>query len=64
MFDVLLQWVNNGTCHLGLSQCKDGPGRYGDFHYKIKMVIRPSYLYKYKTVVRLSHLYNGKYLYW
>ena len=42
-----------------LSQCKDGLSRCEDFHYKDKMVMRPSYLYN-------GNPYTGKTtsLYW
>ena len=48
-----------GVKYWSPSQYKDGLSRYGDFHYKDKTVLRPSYLYD-------GNPYTGKtiYLYW
>ena len=58
---IFAQWVSNvmlmGT--RALSQYKDSLSMYGDFHYKDKKVVRPSYLYN-------GNSYTGKSvsLYW
>ena len=45
----------------GLSQRKDGLFRYGDFHYKDQMVVRPSYLYNgYSYTGKTTSLYWGR----
>ena len=41
-----------------LSQYKDSISRYGDSNYKIKMVVRPSYLYLLIHFLNLSILKN------
>ena len=46
--DVFLTGLVGGGAHQGiraLSQYKDHFSRYGNFHYKDKTVVRPSYLY-------------------
>ena len=46
-------------CYETLSLCKDSLPRYGDFHYKNKTILKPSYIYN-------GNSFTGKttFLYW